>query len=63
MGSIGTTEAAKRLGVSGRRVAAMISNDIIKAVKVGKTWIIDEAEVERVRKLNRPTGRPKRKGK
>lgn len=58
---IGTTEAAKRLGVSARRVAAMIEQGILKADKIGKTWVIDEAEVARASKLERPPGRPRDK--
>jgi len=60
MPAIGTTEAAKRLKVSPRRVAAMITGGIIRASKVGKTWIIEESEIARVQKLPRPTGRPRK---
>lgn len=58
MAMIGTTEAAERLGVSARRVAAMITQGILKAEKVGKTWIIDTAEVAKVAKQIRKAGRP-----
>jgi excisionase family DNA binding protein len=61
MGQIGTKEAAKLLELSPRRVAAMISQGIIHATKVGSTWIIDEAEIARVRRLPRPPGRPRKK--
>jgi excisionase family DNA binding protein len=61
MGTIGTTEAAKRLGLSARRVAAMISQGIIRATKVGNTWVIDDAEIARVKKLSRRPGRPRKK--
>lgn len=62
MGTIGTTEAAKRLGISPRRVAAMVTQGIIKASKIGNTWIIEDAEIARVQRSKRPPGRP-RKGK
>jgi excisionase family DNA binding protein len=58
---IGTSEAARRLDLSARRVAAMIEQGILKASKVGNSWVIDEAEVARVAKLKRPPGRPRRK--
>jgi excisionase family DNA binding protein len=61
MAMIGTTEAARRLKVSPRRDAAMISQGILKAAKVGKTWVVDEAEVSRVAKLKRPPGRPRKR--
>lgn len=63
MALIGTTEAAHRLGVSPRRVAEMIVQGTLKAEKVGKTWILDEAEVTRVAKLERKAGRPPKKKK
>ena len=63
MGSIGTKEAAKRLRLSPRRVAAMITQGIIHATKVGSTWIIEESEIVRVAKIERPPGRPRKKKK
>jgi excisionase family DNA binding protein len=60
---IGTSEAAVRLGVSSRRVAAMIKQGILRAEKIGNTWIIDEAEVGRLGSVQRPPGRPTKKGK
>ena len=62
MSMVGTTEAARRLGVSSRRVAAMIEQGLLRAEKVGKTWIIDETEVARLARTHRKPGRPK-KGK
>jgi excisionase family DNA binding protein len=61
MGLIGTTEAARRLGVSARRVAAMIEQGILKAEKVGSTWIIDETELKRFAQQERKPGRPRKK--
>jgi excisionase family DNA binding protein len=60
MAMIGTTEAARRLGVSRRRVSAMVTQGLLKAQKIGKTLVVDEAEVDRLSKLDRPTGRPKK---
>jgi excisionase family DNA binding protein len=61
MASIGTTEAARRLKITPRRVAALITHGIIRATKVGKTWIIEESEITRMQKLSRPTGRPRKR--
>jgi excisionase family DNA binding protein len=58
MSMIGTSEAARRLGVSARRVAAMIQQGLISAEKVGKTWVIDEEEVAKFAKKARRPGRP-----
>jgi excisionase family DNA binding protein len=58
MGLIGTSEAARKLGISPRRVAAMIEQGLIKAEKVGKTWIISDAEIIRIAKRVRKSGRP-----
>ncbi len=43
------------------RLTAMIRTKIITAQKIGRTWVIDEAEVARVAKLKRPPGRPRKK--
>jgi excisionase family DNA binding protein len=61
MAMIGTSEAARRLGISGRRVAAMILQGLLRAQKVGKTWIIDETDVAKLGKSERKAGRPPKK--
>jgi len=61
MRTVGTTAAAKVLGLSPRRVAAMITQGIITATKIGNTWIIAETEVERIAKVKRNPGRPRKK--
>jgi excisionase family DNA binding protein len=60
MPMIGTSEAARRLGVSPRRVAAMIEQGVLRAQKIGKTWVIDETEVAKVAKAERKPGRPRK---
>jgi excisionase family DNA binding protein len=55
---VGTQEAAMRLGVTTTRIATMIRFGIIKAQKIGRSWVIEESEVIRVQKLSRPPGRP-----
>jgi excisionase family DNA binding protein len=61
MGVIGTEEAARRLGLSMGRLTTMIRTGVLRAQKIGHTWVLDEAEVERVSKLDRPRGRPRKK--
>jgi len=63
MAVIGTDEAAKRLKVSVRRLTAMIRSGIVKAQKIGRTWVLEESEVTRVQKISRPPGRPRKKKK
>jgi excisionase family DNA binding protein len=61
MGVIGTDEAARRLDISIGRLTTMIRTKIIRAQKIGRTWVLDEAEVARVAKLDRKRGRPPKK--
>lgn len=56
---ITTQEAARRLGVSPRRVSALIADGQIKAEKFGRSWMIDEASVARRQKAAVRGGRPK----
>jgi excisionase family DNA binding protein len=57
----GTSAAAQALGVSVRRVQAMIKQGTLRAEKVGRDWLIDEVEIERARQQARPPGRPRKK--
>lgn len=54
---IGAKEAAEKLGVSDRRVRAMIKEGKIKAVNVGGGYVIEESELENV-KVHGKAGRP-----
>lgn len=56
-----TQEAAERLGVSIRRVQALIQSGQLRAEKIGRDYIIREEDLEQV--LNRKPGRPKKKQK
>jgi excisionase family DNA binding protein len=56
---ISAKDAAKRLGVSDRRVRAMIVGGKIKAVNVGGGYVIEEKELANV-KTHRKAGRPKK---
>jgi excisionase family DNA binding protein len=54
---LSTREAATRLGVTPRRVVALIRAGRLPALRVGHTWIIREADLELVK--DRRPGRPR----
>lgn len=53
-----TAEAARLLGVSERRVVALINSGNLKAEKFGKAWAIDADSVSERLASNLPLGRP-----
>lgn len=53
---VGVAEAARRLGVTPRRVRQMISDRRLPAGRVGRVWAIDERDLNAVRR--RPAHRP-----
>ena len=53
---MGVAEAARRLGVSPRRVRQMISGGHLAARRVGRVWAIDEHDLNAARR--RPAHRP-----
>jgi excisionase family DNA binding protein len=55
---ISTAEAAKRLGVTPDRVRKMIIAKRLKAIKVGREWLIDPKDLDAVK--DRKVGRPRR---
>ena len=61
MNLVTTKKAADRLGVTTRRIRAMIDAGIIPATKIGRDWMVDPEDIEAVRNTPRPPGR-KRKG-
>jgi len=58
MGLLTTVEAGKRLGISARRVRALLREGRMKAIKIGNTWIVEEADLvyERKRRGRWPKG-------
>jgi excisionase family DNA binding protein len=54
---ISTAEAARKLGVSANRVRALIDSNRLKAMKVGREWLIDPKDLDAVK--NRTPGRPR----
>jgi excisionase family DNA binding protein len=55
---IGTAEAARRLNVTQSRVRAMIDAGRLKAIKVGREWLIDPKDLDAVK--DRKVGRPRK---
>lgn len=55
-----TKQAAEQLGVDGRSVVKLISRGRLRAVKLGRDWLIEENEVERYKAERRPAHRPKK---
>ncbi|HML41261.1 MAG TPA: helix-turn-helix domain-containing protein [Bellilinea sp.] len=51
-------QAAELLGLSVRRVQALINVDLLKADKVGRDWIISEEELQKFKHQVRSVGRP-----
>lgn len=54
-----TSQAAEALGISPRRVIALIESGDLVAQKVGRQWLVDENSVERRRQTPKLSGRPK----
>jgi excisionase family DNA binding protein len=57
MNLLNTTETAQRLGISVRRVLALIEEGKLKAQKVGRDYAIEEKALEGVKVYGKP-GRP-----
>jgi excisionase family DNA binding protein len=55
-GMISTQDAAARLGVTRRRVLALIADGRLPAQKLGRDWLIEEKDLAKVE--DRPPGRP-----
>jgi len=63
MALLNTTAAAARLGISPRRIAALIVAGRLPAQKIGRDWLIEETDLALVaeRRPGNRTGRPRRK--
>ena len=55
---IGTAEAARRLNVTQSRVRVLIDSGRLKAMKVGREWLIDPKDLDAVKE--RKVGRPRK---
>lgn len=61
---ITTKEAAEILGISTGRVRKLILDGIIKdSIKFGRDNAISASEIEKLKKTERPTGRPAKEKK
>jgi excisionase family DNA binding protein len=58
MGLISSAEAAVRLGVHITRVQVLIREGRLPAQKIGRTYVVDEADLKLVE--NRKPGRPRK---
>ena len=47
---VSTNEVAKRLGIHRVNAAALVRSGRLPAVKVGKTWVVASADLERLAK-------------
>lgn len=56
---ISTKEAAEKLGVSLRRVQALVTSGRLPAQKIGNSYVVREEDLELVKE--RKAGRPKKK--
>ncbi len=56
---ISTKEAAEKLGISMRRVQALITDGRLPAQKIGNSYIVKESDLKIVKE--RSPGRPKKK--
>lgn len=56
-----TPQVAEILGVSIRRVQAMITAGRLPAVKVGRDWMIEKSDLKKVKNRNKKGGRPRSK--
>lgn len=58
MNLISVAQAGEVLGLQRDRVSRLIREGRISAVKIGRAYVIDRAEVERFAQLPRRAGRP-----
>jgi excisionase family DNA binding protein len=56
--ALSVSDAARLLGVSEQRVRAMLAEEVLGGAKVGRQWLLDRDEVERLAHQGRASGRP-----
>ena len=56
-----TAQAAKKIGVKLRRIQQLVEKRELKAVRIGRDWLIDSDDVAAF--TRRPVGRPKKKAR
>jgi excisionase family DNA binding protein len=60
-GYLTTREAAEKLGISARRVVALINSGYLPATRLGPSHVIKESDLKLV--ADRKPGRPRQKNK
>ncbi len=55
---LGSGDAAAVLGVSSRRVRQMLAHGTLPGQRVGRTWVVNRADLEPLRHRRPPVGRP-----
>lgn len=58
---LSTSQAAKQLGVSPRRIRALIESGDLQAERIGNSWAIDENSLNKRKRSPKLNGRPKQK--
>ena len=58
---VSVKEAAQRLGISETRVRTLLGNGQLGGEKIGRTWVVSEASVERRRASGVHAGRPRKR--
>ena len=61
MGVISTSEAARRLKLSLRRVQTLIQRGQLRATKLGRDWVVDEKDLQEFARRPRRPGRPRKR--
>ncbi len=59
MALLNSKQASEKKGVTVRRIRALIESGKLKAEKVGRDWIIEESELEKIATYGK-SGRPKK---
>lgn len=55
-----TQEAASELGITRKGVIALVRRDLLTAVRIGKSFVFERAEIERYQQERKPRGRPRK---
>ncbi|MEN8235678.1 MAG: excisionase family DNA-binding protein [Actinomycetota bacterium] len=58
MGYMSVQDAADVIGVTDRRIRAMIADGVLGAERVGDRWLLNNSEVDRLHATRRQPGRP-----
>lgn len=62
MALLNTKQAAEKKGVTVRRIRRLAEDGILKAEKIGRDWIIEESELDKIQTYGK-SGRPSKEAK